>query len=117
MYVCIYAYFYLFIQFSLKLAHQRAFRCPVHMSRWGERKGFSIITEFMAGRKDPVYRELLALKRIRFHGEPSFFLFCSFTSPFSSLFFSLFLSSTQRRFYVSLRPSENAYATLYDRRA
>lgn len=29
-----------------------------------EQKEFSIITEFMAGRKDPVYSELLALERI-----------------------------------------------------
>lgn len=91
--------------------------CPAHMCCWGEWKGFSIITEFMAGRKDPVYRELLALERIRSTVESSLFLSRSHVSSSSFLCLFLFLPTIPRCFYASLRPSENAYATFYDRRA
>jgi len=85
------------------------------MYYWIERKGFSIITEFMGGRKDRVCRELLALERIWLHEWVVFFSF-SLSLFFSFFIFSLILTSLRRRFYALLHSSKNAYATLYDRR-
>jgi len=60
------------------------------MCRWGEPKGFSIITEFMARRKDPVYRELLALEHTRYMGS-------AVSLPFSCSRFFLFFSQSNTR--------------------
>lgn len=83
-----------FLRFSIHFLLERVDRHAsrsvrrIRCSKWKE---FSIITEFMAERKDPVYRELLALERLRLRSR-----FSSSLPPFCRSFCSrpLFTSAT-----------------------
>jgi len=76
------------------------------MCRWDERKGFSIITEFMTRRKDPVYRELLALEQIRS-------MESAVSLPFPCSHFFLFFSQSNTR-TLSFFLSPSLLSSIFD---